>query len=332
MIDPVFLFGALGAVLVAVAFTIAPLLRDRARTTALALAVTVPLLTVALYLTLGTPRAIEPDTGGTGEVRRVLTDLAREAMGDPENAERWLRLGLAYKRLEEFDSAEHALRRALYLRPDEPFLQVELAETLLFASGEPILSEEARELLERANRGSPNQKALWLLGLDAFERESFDRAAAHLGQLVSLLPADSSVAPTVREYLDRARRNAGLETASADADDSLRLQVDISIDPELQAALSGEETVFLIVRRPGGGGPPIAVRRFSARQLPIEATVDQRHAMIPGGFPDDAEALELVARVSSSGEAMPRAGDLEGSARIAPGENTRAEVAIDRRR
>jgi hypothetical protein len=29
---------------------------------------------------------------------------------------------------------------------------------------------------------------------------------------------------------------------------------------------------------------------------------------------------------------MPRAGDLEGSARIAPGESTRAEVAIDRRR
>jgi cytochrome c-type biogenesis protein CcmH len=329
--QPVFLFTALGAVLLALAFIVLPLRERQSRALLLGLVLAVPLATLGLYLSIGTPSAIDPDTGEAGEIRSALAGLAGRALQEPDQAERWTRLGLAYKRLEEFDSAEHAFRRALYIDENSDFLRAELAETLLFASGRPELPEEARQLLLAAVEGEPNQKALWLLGLDAFQREDWSAAIARLVTLSSLLEPGSSVRDTVENYLARARtQDGGRARRSADDAEATRLQLDISIDETLAQRLEGGETLYIIVREAEGSNVPLAVRRIEAGALPVTVTIDQRDAMTPGRSLDSVEAVIVTARVSFSGDARAADGDLEGrSAALSTRETMRAEVHID---
>lgn len=331
MSHPLFLFAAAGAVLLALAFVIPPLMGGRQKATLLGALVFVPAVTLAVYFLVGTPAGIDPDTGQTGEIRSAVTDLARRAVREPGIAEHWTRLGLAYKSLEEFSSAEHAFRRALYIDKDAGFLKAELGETLLYASGERQLPEEARRLLEQAAEDG-NHKALWLLGLDAFQAGEFPAAADRFERLLAVLPPDSNVRNTVEQYLVTARGHR----PEADATDEPRSQVrptlslSISIDERLAQGLEGHETVFVAVRS-AAGGPPLAVRRLQANELPVELTIDDDDAMIAGNGLSSADAVVVVARVSFSGDATPAKGDLEGRTDILAvgNQNIETEITID---
>jgi cytochrome c-type biogenesis protein CcmH len=330
--NPLFLFAATAAVLVALAFALLPLVGSRHRIAVGTMVVGIPALTLVVYILVGTPAGIDPDTGETGQIRQAVTDLARRAMREPGNAEHWARLGLAYKSLEEFDSAEHAFRRALYIDNDTSFLQAELGETLLYASGERSLPEEARALLERAAAGG-SQKALWLLGLDAYQREDYAAAIGRFERLLGLLPPDSSVRGTVRQYLQTARAGGRGGQAPAPDSDSAggpSLALSVSISDELASRLTGEETVFVAVRR-AAGGPPLAVRRLRAAELPTTLTIDDADAMMAGSGLSSADRVVIVARVSFSGDAAPAPGDFEGRSDVLPVEEemTRAEISID---
>lgn len=328
MSNSVFLFLATASVLLALAFVVRPLLGGQLRGALLTLIVLVPAATVLLYLLIGTPEGIDPDTGQAGEVRSAVTDLARRAVAEPDNADHWARLGLAYKSLEEFSSAEHAFRRALYIDDGSDFLRVELAETLLYASGRPQLPEEARQMLLRTAAKGDNQKALWLLGLDAVQRQDHARAAALFEQLLALLPPDSSVHATVAQHLQAARGEVGLSGQMAGSSPTIALSV--SIDETLATGLSGDETVFVVVRAAEGGGPPLAVRRLAVADLPAQLEIDAGDAMMAGRGIALGEQVTIMARVSLSGDASAAEGDLEGrSAVLTIEDRTRAEVNID---
>ncbi|NBB92040.1 MAG: hypothetical protein GVY32_02605 [Gammaproteobacteria bacterium] len=332
MSNPVFLLAATAAVLLSLVFVLVPLIGARQRVTLAALLVLVPAATLAIYAMVGTPGAVDPETGQTGEVRSAVTDLARRAMREPDNAEHWARLGLAYKSIEEFSSAEHAFRRALYINADAAFIKAELGETLLYASGEPELPDEARSLLIEAS-GDGIQKAIWLLGLDAYQREEFEAAAERFERLLALLPPESSVRPTVEQYLATAR-SGGLPaghptTTQSDPATGPTLSLRVGIAPELVERLQGDETVFVAVRR-ASGGPPLAVRRLSASNLPVVMDIDDGDAMMAGNGLSSAREVVVTARVSFSGDATPQDGDFEGRSDILPvEEGLQAEVIID---
>lgn len=343
MSNPIFLTAATFAVLLSLVFVVLPLIGGRQRAVIAGLVVAVPAATLGIYALVGTPEGIDPSTGETGEIRTAVTDLARQAMRDSDNAENWARLGLAYKSLEEFGSAEHAFRRALYINNDEPFIQAELAETLLYASDNRELSDEARRLLENA-ADSGSQKAVWLLGLEAFQKGDHERAAERFERLLALLPPDSGARETVEQYLGMARsgghppvpsvgspRNPDPEGAPAqEPQGSASLSLNIGIRPELADRLSGGETVFVAVRR-AGGGPPLAVRRLQAADLPTRLQIDDSDAMMAGNGLSSADSVVAVARVSFSGSATPAAGDFEGRTDILPVDQSeiRAEITID---
>ena len=302
MNDPVFLFATAGAVLLALAFIALPLLRGGQKLTLIAAVVFVPASTLAIYWWVGTPAGIDPDTGETGQIRAAVTDLARRAVREPDSAENWARLGLAYKSLEEFSSAEHALRRALYIDSDASFIKAELGETLLYASGRPP-----------ASRRSPKPAAS-----SSRRRQPEGHVAARARRLpAGTLRGSHSTLRGAHErragrqqYSTHGRRvpgrvkveGTGADTGSdpanptgTDAGPSLLLR--LGIDDQLAGRLEGDETVFLAVRR-AGGGPPLAVRRLRADELPLEVTIDDDDAMMAGSGLSSADAVVVVARVS----------------------------------
>ena len=173
----------------------------------LVLALVVPLATVLMYRHVGSPDGLTPGGTQVEEIRASMTELAHAIERNPHDVDNWVRLGMIYKDIQEFSSAEHAFRRALYEAGDEgSFIQVELAETLLFASRGGAMPSEARRLLARAISSDPeNQKALWLLGIGAFQAGDMANAVRYWQRLEGLLEP-GSVKNSVQAQLQRARQ------------------------------------------------------------------------------------------------------------------------------
>lgn len=151
--------------------------------------VAVPLLAVFLYTQVGTPEGLAPQTGQNAELRQILGNLAQQVRQQPRDTEAWNRLGMIWKDMSQFPAAEAAFRRVLFIDPADTFARVELAETLLYASGRARLPEASRNLLDEALARDPdNQKALWLAGLGAFHDGNQQRALALWTRLRELLP------------------------------------------------------------------------------------------------------------------------------------------------
>ncbi|HLS04769.1 MAG TPA: hypothetical protein VK036_00565 [Wenzhouxiangella sp.] len=331
MSSPVFLVLVACAILLALAFIVLPLRGRRQGSVLAGLAFIVPVATVGLYLVIGTPGAISPQTGQVGEVRSAVTEMAVKAMREPNDSVHWTRLGLAYKSLQDFGAAEHALRRALYIEPQSGFLMAELGETLLYGSGQRQLPAEAQSLLEQA-AAQDSQKALWLLGLNARQLGDNKAAETHLARLLEILPEDSEITASVEQQLAAARSGhivgAGNNQASDHAS-ALTLMVDI--DPALHEQLSGDEAVFVAVHNADDQGPPLAATRLRADQLPIEVSLGDDDAMLAGSGISTASTVRVVARVSFSGDAAASEGDFEGHSKTLPvEENMHAEILINR--
>lgn len=262
----------------------------------LALLIAVPVATVLMYRHVGSPEGLTPGGTQVEEIRAGLVELAHAIERNPHNIDNWVRLGMVYKDLQEFSSAEHAFRRALYEAGDnEPFIQVELAETLLFASRGGAMPSEARRLLARAISTDPeNQKALWLLGIGAFQNGDMANAVRYWQRLEGLLEP-GSVKNSVQAQLQRARQQmiAGGPDAGARQDREL---------PEGHPPIA-EGSGPVTARPMPEGHPPMETPPAVAGSPgglpeghpPIDEATDER----PGASPDDGPVLPIQVDISS---------------------------------
>jgi cytochrome c-type biogenesis protein CcmH len=101
-----------------------------------------------------------------------------------------------------------------------------------------------------------------------------------------------------------------VSAGTADVPSPIRGRIDVA--PELANDVRSDSVLFLIARSGAGGGPPLAVRRFSAPRFPLEFEIGQENVMIPSMRFEGA--IQLTARLDSDGNAMTRlAGDLQGA-------------------
>ena len=171
-----------------------------------ALGLALPVATFLIYQVVGTPEGLSPSDDPVTELRTDLVELAHSLERNPDNPEGWAELGMAYKNIQEFSSAQHALRRSLYIDDSNTFIAVELAETLMFMGNRNGLPAESRQLLTQALIDDPdNQKAMWLLGIGAFQAGNFERAIVWWERLIPLLDPNSSVYNSVAGQIAEAK-------------------------------------------------------------------------------------------------------------------------------
>ena len=89
------------------------------------------------------------------------------------------------------------------------------------------------------------------------------------------------------------------------------MTIDISLDAAFDVAPVA--TVFVIARHAERPGPPLAVKRLTAGDLPARIELTDADSMLPGRRLEGVEKLELVARVALGGSATAVSGDLESA-------------------
>ena len=99
----------------------------------------------------------------------------------------------------------------------------------------------------------------------------------------------------------------------------------VAVNVSTDTALDADTPVFVIARRPDVPGPPVAVRRLAARDLPARVTLTDADAMLPGTRLSDLPVLEVTARASLSGSPTRTSGDVESAVvTTQPGQETAA--------
>ena len=312
---PMFLALAAALTLAVLAVLLRPLWRD-ARGVALGIAVIVLVSTALLYRIVGSPPALDASNLKTPEtLGDAIAQLEAELRRNPDQAEGWRLLAQAYQRENQAAKARDAYAKAVKLAPDAADIATEAAQARALADDKRLFDAEAIALLQRALQLEPdNQRARWFLGIA--QRQAGDNVAAAATWEPLLARVDAATASSLRKEIDNARTAAGMKPlpeAAPAVSSASALQVQVTLDPDFasRVRLRGDATVFVIARAPNGPPMPVAVEKRSVSELPFTATLDDGDSPMPTSKLSQLREVELVARLSASGEGNRQDGDIE---------------------
>jgi len=128
----------------------------------------------------------------------------------------------------------------------------------------------------------------------------------------------------------RAARTHIKATESNTATEGLRISGTVRISADLAAHATAGATLFIYATDGATPGPPLAVLRLKVDRWPVSFVLDDADAMIPGRNLSASKSVQLEARISASGEALPRPGDLVGSlSNVDPHTTHAVSISID---
>lgn len=291
-----------------------------------------------IYVTIGSPtHLVHP--GSTGpqtvtnsdgqqlDLEQMVAKLAEKMEKNPTDLKGWSMLGLSYKVMGRFEESEKAFERAGSFIDDDARMLAAYADVAA-ANRNGDFSGKPNALIAKALKVDPNHGlALWLAGTASLKAGKPNDAIATWNKLMAQLPpgsedakmlqgaiddavsqggkAPAALAPATKTATDSGARQA---TANSDAGQAV-VQGEVSLAPAVQAKLPAQATLLVIARRPGER-MPLAVLRVPAAKLPYAFTLDDSLAMSPTNKLSSVSEVEVLARLSQSGQAAAQAGDL----------------------
>ena len=235
----------------------------------------------------------------------MIQRLEQQAESQPDNPRVWQTLYPLYRDSGAYAQASDAIERVLALEGRSPWWIGELAKMQYFIN-EGRLDDRILALSREASREAPNlPSAMWFLGVEAFQQDDYQGALGFWRRGLSTAD-DSPLSEAMRQGVAQA------EQRLAPAASERNVLVSLSLADELVGRLAPETTVFVVARDSEGKLPPLAIERLTLADLPASLTLDASDAMSLMASLAQVDEVRLLARVSSSGQAQPQAGDLMG--------------------
>ena len=283
-------------------------------------------LSAGMYAYIGTPQGKSAGSD-TASVEEMVAGLDQRLSDNPDDLAGWKMLGRSYFQLRNYAKAVEAFERAVQLESGmNGQTLVDLGEAV-WMQDQSTLTARAGELFENAIAMSPNNpKALFYSGLVAIERGERFLAADRWDALLALSPPEG-IQETLRQRVAELR---GEEIPTQEAPIGPIVSAAIELAPAAQKAVDPNATVFIIARDPAQPRPPIAAVRRRVGELPAVVSLSDSDAMIPGRLLSGFSELEIVARVSMSGQPIAQAGDWYGERIFRPAESAEISIVIDR--
>lgn len=332
----------------------------RSGKTAIALGAFVPLFAFVVYGIVGMPEAVLPRPpseaaqadGVTAEqiegmIAKLASRLENQTMPQAGDDQAWTMLARSYAVLQRFPEASKAFARARELAPENPQLMADHADVLAMLQGQRVAGEPA-QLAQRALTIDPdNLKALALAGSAAFEDKDYTGALKHWTRASRLAEPGSPFAQGLAGSIAQARAAGGQDPAGAPAPQvaqapapgapaapaapaaaagAARLTGVVQLAGPLAAQAAPGDTVFVFARAAEGPRMPLAILKMRVSDLPLNFTLDDSTAMSPQMKLSNFPRVIVGARISRSGDAMPRTGDLVGQ--VGPVDNVAGKLVV----
>ncbi len=263
----------------------------------------------------------DTDQDRRGQMLGLAQQLREKLEARPDNSEGWAMLGRTYMSLEEYKEAAWAfeqLANSIDESDERKAVAWGLSAQALFFLSEGKLEGEVNRAIEKARALNPDEvNALGLLGIAAFSREDYKAALGHWERITEVAPNHPQI-EAIRNGIVQAYQRLGQEppanlTEPAPSEGP-GVAVRVEIAPAFQSDIADDTSLFVFARQAGvQGGPPVAVARLTAGQLPAVIRLDDRNAMSPQMKISGVEEVMVQARLSRSGTATPQPGDWQGS-------------------
>ena len=357
-------FLVIAAVMAAIAAAAValPLLRDRqSRVLGAVVAVLVMGAAAGLYPLWSNWNWHAPADAAAGadgpEVAAMVAKLEQRLRDHPDDLTGWLLMGRSYLALNRLDDAVLAYDHAHQLDGKNADAAMGLGEAMSLKAGGEI-TPQAAQLFEQALSLAPgNPKALLYGGFAAAVRG--DRALARnrwlalknqhppaqIEQMLDVriaelgpIPAGATPAAAAAAAAGGAAEAPAAGTSASPAGTSTsagglggaQVTVKISLAPALKSRLISEAPLFVFAREPGSQGPPLAAKRLTSTAIGAQVQLSAADSMLPGRVLKNGQKVSITARVSFSGQPIPRAGDLYGELSYDVGRDGVRNLVIDR--
>jgi cytochrome c-type biogenesis protein CcmH len=290
----------------------------------------IPAIALSLYATLSNwtwGQAASPATASAA-IEKMVGSLEARLQGNPMDVSGWLMLGRSRFQLGQYSESAAAFQKAYSLTQGKNVDAVlGLGEALAFAE-EGMLLGQASVLFDQGYALAPSHpKALWYTGVVAYQAGRLDVARERWSALIALNPPEQ-----VRRLLENKIIEIEAALLRAQASDPATpaplVKVRVSVAPGLGPRAGGNSPLFVLVRKEEGG-PPLAVTRRAASELPALIELSDQDVMIAGRNLSGAGKVTVVARIARSGEPVARSGDLEGSVSYDVGSQEAVDLIID---
>jgi len=106
------------------------------------------------------------------------------------------------------------------------------------------------------------------------------------------------------------------------------VHVNVTLAPSL-ASSAGGAPLFVFVRDPAQGGPPLAVKRLESH-FPQDVALSPADSMVPGRVFSAGQSVQVVARIARSGSPVAASGDPFGEVTYQVGHDGLVSLVIDR--
>jgi len=268
-------------------------------------AVLVPAVALGLYLHFGAADKVELTqefAAAPKSMEEMTTRLERAVQAQPDSAEGLYFLGRAYMAEQRPADAAKAYERAVALAGRQPELLGQWAQAQYFAANKQW-SPQVQALTDEALKADPNEvTSLGLRGIAAFEGERYQEAIDYWKRLLAQLPEGDASRAALQGGIDRAAERLGSTGAKPSVAVAARLKVRVELAAALKDKVKPDDTVFIFARASNGPPMPLAAKRVTVAQLPLEVELSDADAMMPQMKLSDFAEVQLVARVSRAGQ------------------------------
>jgi cytochrome c-type biogenesis protein CcmH len=283
----------------------------------------IPLSAGLLYLNIGEPGAItaqaqqpapstEPNAEGLPPLAELLPNLESRLQENPDDVRGWKLLGRSYLMVGQFDKAAEATRRALALEDTDADTHAQLAEAIAMQQqgdmqGEPIALVNAALAID-----SNHQQATWLSAIADQQAGDHKSAISKFEKLLDATNDDPNAQQSIREMLSVSRAAINDSTTTEAPTSEASIVVSAAIADSITLDMPETTTVFIYARASSGPPMPLAVSRVQLKDLPINVTLDDSMAMVPGMTLSSFDSIIIGARISKTGNAIRQPGDWMG--------------------
>ncbi len=169
---------------------------------ATAVALFIPLLTLAVYSSIGDSRfKTAPDATDAAGLEQALDAVEKHVAENPDDVEAKTTLARIYAGMGRDAAAAAVYEELLRARANEPNIMVGLAEALA-RTRENRFTGEPAELLGRALELAPDhERALWLAGFAALQAGDRPQALDYWRRLLAVMDSDTEIYRQVQKML-----------------------------------------------------------------------------------------------------------------------------------
>lgn len=266
--------------------------------------------------------------------RELVIGLEAYVLDRPDDLDTKVLLARAAVSNGDYEKAIEVYQQVLEKEPQAAQMMAELAQAV-FAQANNRAVPVVGMLAGRALSIQPdNVMALGLMGIVEFQNTNYEAAIGHWQKAVAIYPPNSANGRALQSGIvqaqarlaaqpneQQANENASGKNLSGEKNKTAESQKSESKSPVIKLAVSlGEgvpadpnHAVFIYARAWQGAKVPLAITRITAAQLPLTLELNDTMNMAPGMTLSSAEKVEVIARLSPSGNAITQAGDWQVS-------------------